>query len=167
MKQWLIVLALVAGAEVGVAETLVGDWAYRAIEADGRESGRASIEWIRGEYRLTLGAHEYWGEKLADGTLRFSRAVPGAKGGMVDRLSYDSHPNRAVAEGEMTQAQARQEKNKVRLENAMEVPDKSGIRVIHISTFAGREGGINHVINGTGPATNPNELNLFDGWNLK
>lgn len=58
-------------------------------------------------------------------------------------------------------------KNNVRLENAMEVPDKPGIRVVHISTFAGRVGGINHVINGTGPTTNPDELNLFDGWNLK
>lgn len=58
-------------------------------------------------------------------------------------------------------------RNKVRLENAMEVPDKPGIRVVHISTFAGRVGGINHVINGTGPATNSGELQLFDGWNMK
>lgn len=58
-------------------------------------------------------------------------------------------------------------KNKVRLENAMEVPEKHGIQITHISTFAGRLGGINHVLNGRGPATNEGQLNLFDGWNHK
>ena len=56
-------------------------------------------------------------------------------------------------------------RNNVRIENAMEVPEKSGIHVIHISTFAGRNGGINHPLNGAGPATNSGELKLYDGWN--
>ena len=57
------------------------------------------------------------------------------------------------------------EKNNVRLENAMEVPEKPGIQITHISTFAGRLGGMNHILNGKGPATNIGELNLYDGWN--
>lgn len=57
------------------------------------------------------------------------------------------------------------EKNSVRLENAMEVPERQGIRITHITVFAGRLGGINHVINGMGPATNVGELNYFDGLN--
>jgi hypothetical protein len=56
-------------------------------------------------------------------------------------------------------------RNNVRLENAMEVPEKPGIRITHISTFAGRQGGINHVLNGKGPATNSGKVNFFDGWN--
>jgi hypothetical protein len=56
-------------------------------------------------------------------------------------------------------------KNSVRLENAMEVPDRPGIRITRISVFAGRLGGINHVINGLGPETSAGTLNFFDGWN--
>jgi len=54
--------------------------------------------------------------------------------------------------------------NNVRLENAMEVPDNEGILIKHISTFAGRHGGINHVINGLGSATNTGELKHLDGF---
>jgi hypothetical protein len=54
--------------------------------------------------------------------------------------------------------------NKVRLENAMEVPDHSGIVIMHISTFAGINGGMNHVINGLGPATEAHELKQYDGF---
>jgi hypothetical protein len=54
--------------------------------------------------------------------------------------------------------------NNVRLENAMEVPDNSGIVITHISTFAGLNGGINHPINGLGPATEIRELKLYDGF---
>lgn len=57
--------------------------------------------------------------------------------------------------------------NNVRLENAMEVPDHLGIEIIHISTFAGRHGGINHVINGLGGATNSGELKHYDGFKGK
>jgi hypothetical protein len=57
------------------------------------------------------------------------------------------------------------EKNNIRLENAMEAPERPGIRITHITVFAGRLGGINHVINGMGPATNAGELNFFDGLN--
>lgn len=56
-------------------------------------------------------------------------------------------------------------RNNVRLENAMEVPDRPGIRITHVSVFSGRLGGINHVINGRGPETSVGELNFFDGWN--
>ncbi|HKK29647.1 MAG TPA: adenylyl cyclase [Alphaproteobacteria bacterium] len=52
----------------------------------------------------------------------------------------------------------------VRLENAMEVPEKPGIEITHIVNFAELSGGINHVINGLGPATNVGELTLFDGF---
>jgi len=53
--------------------------------------------------------------------------------------------------------------NNVRLENAMEVPDNQGILIKHISTFAGRHGGINHTLNGIGDSTNSGELKLVDG----
>ncbi|MCX2719756.1 coagulation factor 5/8 type domain-containing protein [Lentiprolixibacter aurantiacus] len=54
--------------------------------------------------------------------------------------------------------------NKVRLENAMEVPDNPGIVITHIATFAGLNGGINHPINGFGPATEIRELKLYTGF---
>jgi hypothetical protein len=57
--------------------------------------------------------------------------------------------------------------NKVRLENAIEVPNHSGIEIRHISTFAGRNGGINHIINGLGEATNSGELKHYDGYKGK
>ena len=57
------------------------------------------------------------------------------------------------------------ERNNVRLENAMEAPEKPGIQITHISAFAGRLGGMNHILNGKGPATNVGELNLYDGLN--
>lgn len=54
--------------------------------------------------------------------------------------------------------------NKVRLENAMVVPDHSGIIITHISTFAGLNGGMNHIINGLGPSTEVGELKHYDGF---
>ena len=54
--------------------------------------------------------------------------------------------------------------NNVRLENAMEVPGNSGIEIIHISTFGGLNGGINHSINGLGPTAEKNKLKQFDGF---
>ncbi|MDP5093429.1 MAG: coagulation factor 5/8 type domain-containing protein [Polaribacter sp.] len=57
--------------------------------------------------------------------------------------------------------------NNVRLENAIEVPNHSGIEIIHISTFAGRHGGINHIINGLGEATNSGELKHYDRYKGK
>ncbi len=57
--------------------------------------------------------------------------------------------------------------NNVRLENAMEVPNHSGIFIKHISTFSGRNGGINHSINGLGPSTEVLELKHYDGFKGK
>jgi len=57
--------------------------------------------------------------------------------------------------------------NKVRLENAMEVPENPGITVRHISTFSGLHGAINHIINGLGPATESGELRHYDGFRGK
>lgn len=54
--------------------------------------------------------------------------------------------------------------NGVRLENSAETPDHPGIEITHIANFAGLNGGINHVINGLGPATEVGELTLFDGF---
>ena len=56
--------------------------------------------------------------------------------------------------------------NNVRLENAMEVPDHSGIVITHISLFAGLNGGINHPINGLGSGTGTeiNKLILHKGF---
>jgi len=54
--------------------------------------------------------------------------------------------------------------NNVRLENAIEVPGNSGIKITHISTFAGLNGGINHSINGLGPTTEKNKLKQYDGF---
>lgn len=54
--------------------------------------------------------------------------------------------------------------NKVRLENAMEVPNHAGIDITHISTFAGLNEGINHLINGLGPSTEVGELKHYDGF---
>lgn len=57
--------------------------------------------------------------------------------------------------------------NKVRLENAMEVPNHSGILIKHITTFSGSNGGINHSINGLGPSTEALELKHYDGFKGK
>lgn len=57
-------------------------------------------------------------------------------------------------------------RNNVRLENAIEVPNHNGIRITHISTYSGPNGGINHVINGQGPVTEKSSLKLYDGLNL-
>ena len=46
----------------------------------------------------------------------------------------------------------------------MEVPNYPGIVITHISTFAGRNGGINHLINGMGPNTESGELKHFEGF---
>jgi hypothetical protein len=46
----------------------------------------------------------------------------------------------------------------------MEVPGNPGIEITHISTFAGPNGGINHSINGLGPATEKNKLKQYDGF---
>ncbi|WP_232305484.1 adenylyl cyclase [Gilvimarinus polysaccharolyticus] len=54
--------------------------------------------------------------------------------------------------------------NNVRLENSMETPNKSGIAIRHVANFAGLNGGINHVINGEGPATEVGELTLYTGF---
>lgn len=54
--------------------------------------------------------------------------------------------------------------NNVRLENAMEVPDHSGIFIKHISTFSGQNAGINHIINGRGPSTEALELKHYEGF---
>lgn len=54
--------------------------------------------------------------------------------------------------------------NNVRLENAIEAPEKDGVVISHISLFAGRLGGINHPLNGQGPATNAGSFNMYDGW---
>ena len=57
--------------------------------------------------------------------------------------------------------------NKVRLENAMEVPNNPGILIEHIATFAGRDGGMNHVINGMGAKTESLQLQLYEGFKGK
>jgi hypothetical protein len=57
--------------------------------------------------------------------------------------------------------------NNVRLENAMEVPNHSGIFIKHISTFSGLTGGINHSINGLGASTEAHELRHYDGFKGK
>ncbi len=54
--------------------------------------------------------------------------------------------------------------NNVRLENAIEVPDHSGIVISHIALFSGLNGGINHPINGQGPGTELLKLLLYDGF---
>lgn len=55
--------------------------------------------------------------------------------------------------------------NNVRLENAAEVPNSPNVHITHIANFAGLFGGINHVINGLGPATEVGELTLYHGVN--
>ncbi|NDV61800.1 adenylyl cyclase [Puniceicoccales bacterium CK1056] len=50
----------------------------------------------------------------------------------------------------------------VRLHSAIEGPEKPGIQFTHITTFAGRYGGINHPINDFGPRTDAKELKFFD-----
>ena len=60
-----------------------------------------------------------------------------------------------------------QERNPgVRLTSAVEAPETEDVRVIHISTFSGRSGGIDHPINRQGGPTNIGEIKLFDGINL-
>ncbi|WP_339615769.1 adenylyl cyclase [uncultured Gilvimarinus sp.] len=54
--------------------------------------------------------------------------------------------------------------NNVRLENSLEAPYNPGTAIHHIANFAGLNGGINHVVNGEGPATEVGELNFYDGF---
>lgn len=54
--------------------------------------------------------------------------------------------------------------NNVRLENSVETPDNPGISIRHVVNFSGLNGGINHVINGQGPATEVGQLNLYSGF---
>lgn len=51
----------------------------------------------------------------------------------------------------------------VRLTRAVEAPDTAGVRIVHVTTFAGNFGGIDHPVNALGQATNVNEIKLFDG----
>jgi hypothetical protein len=53
----------------------------------------------------------------------------------------------------------------VRLKSAIESPDTKNVRITHITTFAGRSGGIDYPINFLGEATNVGELKLFEGVN--
>lgn len=52
--------------------------------------------------------------------------------------------------------------NDVRLDNSIEVPDTSGIEIIHMVNFAGLNGGINHVINGLGDSTDVGEHTMYE-----
>ena len=54
----------------------------------------------------------------------------------------------------------------IRLTSAIEAPETKDVRIVHISTFAGRSGGIDHPINLRGGPTNVGEIKLFDGINL-
>jgi hypothetical protein len=58
-----------------------------------------------------------------------------------------------------------QEPPDVRLKSAIEVPESPGVRIVHVSTFAGRAGGIDHPVNERGEATNVGEFKRFDGIN--
>jgi hypothetical protein len=53
----------------------------------------------------------------------------------------------------------------VRLKSAIESPDTKNVRITHITTFAGRSGGIDYPINFLGEATNVGEFKLFEGVN--
>ena len=53
----------------------------------------------------------------------------------------------------------------IRITSAVEAPDRDGISITHVTTFAGRSGGIDHPINLLGEATNVGEVRFFDGLN--
>jgi hypothetical protein len=53
----------------------------------------------------------------------------------------------------------------IRITSAVEAPAGDGIRITHVTTFAGRFGGIDHPINLLGEATNVGEVGFFDGLN--
>jgi len=52
----------------------------------------------------------------------------------------------------------------IRLENSIECPEPAQVSFTHITNFAGRFGGINHVINGEGPALQPNQRVYFEQY---
>ena len=52
----------------------------------------------------------------------------------------------------------------VRLENSVECPDNEGILFKHITNFAGRAGGINHVINVLGDPINVGERTYYEAF---
>ena len=54
---------------------------------------------------------------------------------------------------------------KARVTSAIEAPDREGVNITHVTTFAGRSGGIDHPINLLGEATNVEEVKFFDGLN--
>ena len=52
-----------------------------------------------------------------------------------------------------------------RITSAVEAPDRDGISITHVTTFAGRSGGIDHPINLLGEATNVGDVGFSDGLN--
>ena len=52
-----------------------------------------------------------------------------------------------------------------RVTSAVEAPDRDGIHITHVTTFAGRFGGIDHPVNLLGEATNVDDVKFFDGLN--
>ncbi len=54
---------------------------------------------------------------------------------------------------------------KARITSAIEAPDREGVHITHVTTFAGRFGGIDHPVNLLGEATNVEESKFFDGLN--
>ena len=54
---------------------------------------------------------------------------------------------------------------KARVTSAIEAPDRDGVSITHVTTFAGRFGGIDHPVNLLGEATNVEEVKFFDGLN--
>ncbi len=54
---------------------------------------------------------------------------------------------------------------KARVTSAIEAPDRDGVNITHVTTFAGRFGGIDHPVNLLGEATNVEEVKFFDGLN--
>lgn len=51
----------------------------------------------------------------------------------------------------------------VRLGRAIDAPETKGVQVTHVTTFAGRSGGIDHPVNSLGQATDVGEVRFFDG----
>lgn len=88
------------------------------------------------------------------------------KGFASYKVADNVHSHEAYGLGIYSFFHVRQEKDPgIRITSAVEAPDRDGISITHVTTFAGRSGGIDHPINLLGEATNVGEVGFYDGLN--
>ena len=88
------------------------------------------------------------------------------KGFASYKVAYNVQSHQAYGLGIYSFFRGQQQEDPgTRITSAVEAPDREGINITHVTTFAGRFGGIDHPINLLGEATNVEEVRFFDGLN--